>query len=1187
MLHVLIDLANSAAARWLTWVVAATLDSAVLLVVIGLVWWTIRNRVAPQVGYCLFLMIPLKLLVPVTITVPLALARWSPSAFAVGWIEQTPVPERTEKHAADSMPITVAQVDRPVVFEEPNPVANASPRPKLNEPQVAPTVPSRRQEVAEPMARLSVAAVAMLAWLGAASLLLVRFAAMHLRFRAQVPQSVAFDHANLAIDLPELCCRARLPETIQILESDQVAAPSVWRILRPTILLPHGLASNLTAQQLRWTLLHEFAHIRRRDLIVVALQRLAAIVHFFNPAIWVANRVIDQLREYACDDLAVVWSGSTSVESGEAFVRNLEHAVRSPRGLDGALGIFGLDSRACCLRRVHRLLDADRTIRTKAGALSIAALILFAAVAVPHLRAAREGPAPTPTNVGQEFELLIMRPDGKPIPDGRVELSDRTTCPVPTSKSVVTGKLIRVEPLIATLASDSEGRLRVKLEPVPANFNIDIRIPGYAPWTASWPSLPGHDEPIPARLTAQLEPAWSIGGVIVDSDGKPIEGVNVHHTIWFKTLSGDNWRVGRSGTMKTDAAGRWHYDSVPLAMEKVGVTFDHPSYMPMRWWLSRPEFDVTSGRWPTDNFVLERGVTVTGRVTDESRKPIAGALIRTKFSDTYRKATTASDGTYKLVGCEPVKSRIVVSAKGRAYDMKQVKLDPTMGPLNFAMRPGGTLRIRVLDDQGNPVPKAWLHFRSWSGQFEHFEFDPVGTETDESGRWIWHEAPLDELQVDIHARGRWGLNEQRLIARKDEYVLRLPAPVVISGRVIDAVTKEPIESFRVVPGLRVDNRSPLTWQSHQSFAVKDGFYQVDRSRSFPGEAVRIEAPGYQPAVSREIQQGEGSVTINFELTRGQDIVGTVVTPDGRPAAGAKVALANGVSQILVQNGDFDRPSTVSNLQICDDQGRFQFTPQDTTVQLVVVHPSGYAEIRSSAEWDASRKIRLKPWARVEGTFRVGKQPVADVAIQIHTLGHDSHGRDGASIFTIHEARTGADGRLVFDRVLPGKGQIFRRLNVIGGSGPEEVTSSIRVNAEFPGGKTTRIDLGGTGRPVVGELRPPLGFQGKVYWNLAMIDVEDDRTDIAWITAAIAEDGTFRLDDVPAGNYTLRVRFQWPREAPGSLSDYRFQVPPAQGDGPVKPVDLGMLRLKALQARPKPSLWQRLRGSFLGTEAGRT
>ena len=71
--------ANSVADRWANWVIAATLDSAVLVALIGLVWFSIRKRVAPQVGYGLFLLVPLKLLLPVDVIVPSAIANWSSS----------------------------------------------------------------------------------------------------------------------------------------------------------------------------------------------------------------------------------------------------------------------------------------------------------------------------------------------------------------------------------------------------------------------------------------------------------------------------------------------------------------------------------------------------------------------------------------------------------------------------------------------------------------------------------------------------------------------------------------------------------------------------------------------------------------------------------------------------------------------------------------------------------------------------------------------------------------------------------------------------------------------------------------------------------------------------------------------------------------------------------------------------
>ena len=87
MMNVMIASANSAGARWAAWVVAASLDAALLLALIGLVWFAIRGRVAPQVGYCLFLLVPLKLLVPVVVTVPAAMAQWTPSALVSSWFE--------------------------------------------------------------------------------------------------------------------------------------------------------------------------------------------------------------------------------------------------------------------------------------------------------------------------------------------------------------------------------------------------------------------------------------------------------------------------------------------------------------------------------------------------------------------------------------------------------------------------------------------------------------------------------------------------------------------------------------------------------------------------------------------------------------------------------------------------------------------------------------------------------------------------------------------------------------------------------------------------------------------------------------------------------------------------------------------------------------------------------------------
>ena len=60
-------------------------------------------------------------------------------------------------------------------------------------------------------------------------------------------------------------------------------------------------------------------------------------------------------------------------------------------------------------------------------------------------------------------------------------------------------------------------------------------------------------------------------------------------------------------------------------------------------------------------------------------------------------------------------------------------------------------------------------------------------------------------------------------------------------------------------------------------------------------------------------------------------------------------------------------------------------------------------------------------------------------------------------------------------------------------------------------------------------------------------------------ASAAIDGSFRVDDVRAGKYVLRIRFAG--RSPGPLSEYRFTVPAVEGNRSSEPLDLGEVKLK--------------------------
>lgn len=87
-------------------------------------------------------------------------------------------------------------------------------------------------------------------------------------------------------------------------QTESVVVPKVVGLLKPTILLPTGALTGLTQQELEMIVAHEMAHVRRADLWVNLVQRLAETVLFFNPALWFLSRRISTLREYCCDELA-------------------------------------------------------------------------------------------------------------------------------------------------------------------------------------------------------------------------------------------------------------------------------------------------------------------------------------------------------------------------------------------------------------------------------------------------------------------------------------------------------------------------------------------------------------------------------------------------------------------------------------------------------------------------------------------------------------------------------------------------------------------------------------------------------------------------------------------------------------------------------------------------------------------
>lgn len=146
--------------------------------------------------------------------------------------------------------------------------------------------------------------MALAAWALVALALLGRLALGALAVRRIVRRAVPADSPAIVGTLYEVADRIGLERTPRVLISGDVAMPFASGLLSATIVLPES-SGRWSGGQMTAVLIHELAHIRRRDLIGHTIGRIACALYWFHPMVWMAARRLRDAGERACDDLAL------------------------------------------------------------------------------------------------------------------------------------------------------------------------------------------------------------------------------------------------------------------------------------------------------------------------------------------------------------------------------------------------------------------------------------------------------------------------------------------------------------------------------------------------------------------------------------------------------------------------------------------------------------------------------------------------------------------------------------------------------------------------------------------------------------------------------------------------------------------------------------------------------------------
>jgi beta-lactamase regulating signal transducer with metallopeptidase domain len=243
---------------------SATVSAVLLPLLLASRW--LQSRVKAKSLYILWLLLAVRLVVPVEITLP--------------------------------RPAVTVQVPQYEVTIPTNRPSGELPDDQLSpvEPNVKPSLPQTEQEPdLTAQTEVPVAVVLGTLWLtGVFAIALIQISSYLVTRRALLRWARPVSPETRE-QIQYLALRLGLKPTFQVRRSDRVRTAMVLGVLRPVLLIPQEECDPLVV-------LHELNHLRRRDLEYKGLMMAACWLHWFNPLVWWMSRVAGRNLELCCDE---------------------------------------------------------------------------------------------------------------------------------------------------------------------------------------------------------------------------------------------------------------------------------------------------------------------------------------------------------------------------------------------------------------------------------------------------------------------------------------------------------------------------------------------------------------------------------------------------------------------------------------------------------------------------------------------------------------------------------------------------------------------------------------------------------------------------------------------------------------------------------------------------------------------
>jgi beta-lactamase regulating signal transducer with metallopeptidase domain/uncharacterized GH25 family protein len=948
-------------------------------------------------------------------------------------------------------------------------------------------------------------------WLGGMMILSGAVLAQLLRFRRKLANATAPADVRLQNLLEECRCEFQIRRQVLLLETDAVQSPALFGLFKLRLLVPRGFGGQFNHGELRYVFLHELAHVKRGDLWLNWLVTALQIVHWFNPLLWFGFARLRADRELACDELALLRAGDhAGTAYGETIVKLLENLNR-PAAIPGLVGILEdkqqMRRRISMIANFRRPGKWSALAILLIAGVAAAALTDAQTSSGSRGNEAQVEKTKVSSQQSEISQSLLTSTATKPDLTGTVSAKSGGPLPVPATVFIATaapksGTSTFCPSCYADCVkhskTDAQGNFKIESLDPQLTFQVLAVAKGFQPKSVS--KVDPAKGPVKIELQpladADAAPDRSLRGRVVDAQGKPVEGAVVE-MVGIESKDGG----GSYGALKgidplavTDENGEFLITSQkPFDTMVVKVS--------ARMFADKSFRKLPSGQM--NKLVMTEGASLTGRVLANG-KPLAGVVVG--ISGVERQAGvyvghfevgTDADGKFAFINIPPGVDYWLYTCMDsmKPYGMTPMrpiragKDGETTDAGDLVVQPAHRLAGRVALADGEPLPskvrllisrdEAWDSMQIILDKDGNFDTAGIPDElVDLSARVKGYHVAARNLSVDQ-------MNPFRLIGRVDRDITNLvfllekgpdPQPDYshvdpeyeqnrnrtlrgaegvedhanewkISGRVVDAATREPIASFRVTPG-QIDQLERVAWSTLRTTEGSNGVYQAFLSKRTAQPYLKVEADGYLPS-GREILP-RNATNLDFALQKGSGPAGTVVTADGQPVTNATVIVLTGdINEAGVNAaGELTAFGNRAALYKTDASGHFACKPVFGMKGLAIGCSNGLVTVRLES-LATNATVILPPFGKISGTLKRASGPGTNEMLDVALAGEN--------ILPLNmwlPATTDNQGRFKFDRVPAGHLRITYREPISDNGWSSQPLREV----DLPAGQTLEVNI---------------------------------------------------------------------------------------------------------------------------------